>query len=146
MLDSENIAIAVRIVVLSCLQVDIYVFPVWRQSSWISDFRLRRTVFPIVPLDSLPRKHAGSRWTFVPILSGSWDLGVVTTPPRHFTFYYTDSRRSNISLKCVHQQIWKWVAPRCTEAFLKIRAGKIWRFKNTKGAVSTTPLGSSRVK
>jgi len=48
--------VAVGISLLSCLQVEIYVFPDWRPPSWISDFRLRRTVFLIVPLDTLPQK------------------------------------------------------------------------------------------
>jgi len=51
LLDPENIGIAVRIVLLSCLQVEIDVFPDWRPPSWSFDFRLRRTVFPIVPSD-----------------------------------------------------------------------------------------------
>jgi len=71
LLNPENIGSAVRILLLSCLQVDIYVFPDWRPPSLISDFPLRRTVFPIVPLDSLSRKHGCSRWNFFPILSRS---------------------------------------------------------------------------
>jgi len=50
----ENMGVAVGMSLLLCLQVEINVFPDWRPPSWISDFRLRRTVFPIVPLDSLP--------------------------------------------------------------------------------------------
>jgi len=72
----ENIGIAVRMLLLSCLQVKIYVFPEWRPPSWISDFRLRRTVFPIVLLDTLPRKHGGSHWNFVAIMSTSRDIRI----------------------------------------------------------------------
>jgi len=61
---------------LSCLQVEIYVFPDWRPPSWISDFRLRQTVFPIVPLDSLMPKTWGSRWDFVAIMSTSGDIRI----------------------------------------------------------------------
>jgi len=61
----KNIRVAVGILLLSCLQVEIYVFPDWRPLSWISDFRLCRTVFPIVPLGSLPVEVCGSpRSTF----------------------------------------------------------------------------------
>jgi len=52
-LDPENIGIAIGILLLSCLQVEKYVFPDWRPPSWIFDFRLRRIVFPIVPLEAL---------------------------------------------------------------------------------------------
>jgi len=60
----KNMGVAVGISLLSCLQVEIYVFPDWRPPdwrppSWISGFRLRRTVFLIVPLDSLPPKTWG---------------------------------------------------------------------------------------
>jgi len=48
LLDPENIGIDIRILLLSCLQVEINEFPDWRPPSWISDFRLGRTVFPIV--------------------------------------------------------------------------------------------------
>jgi len=54
LLDHENIGIAVRMLLLSCLQIEIYVFQDLMPPSWIYDFRLRRTVFTIVPLDSLP--------------------------------------------------------------------------------------------
>jgi len=55
----ENIGIADRIMLLSCLQVEIHVFPDRRPPSWISDFRLRWTVFPIIPLESIPPKSYG---------------------------------------------------------------------------------------
>jgi len=51
-----NVGVAVEISLLSCLQDAIYVFADWSLQIWISDFRLRRTVLPIVPLDSLPPK------------------------------------------------------------------------------------------
>jgi len=51
LLDPENIGIAIKIVLVSCLQVEIYVFPDWRPLSWISDCRLGRTVFLAVLLD-----------------------------------------------------------------------------------------------
>jgi len=44
----KNIGICVRLSLLSCLQVEIDLFP-----DWIADFRFRRTVFQIVPLNSL---------------------------------------------------------------------------------------------
>jgi len=37
-------------------------------------FRLRRTVFLIVPLDTLPPKTWGSRWNFVANMSTSRDI------------------------------------------------------------------------
>jgi len=43
----------------------------------------------------------------------------------------------------MHQKMWKWVAQRCTEAFLKILRGKIWRLSNTRGG-GNHPFGSSR--
>jgi len=55
----ENIGVVVGISLLSCLQVEINVFPERRPPSWICDLRLRRTVFPIVPLDLLRPKTCG---------------------------------------------------------------------------------------
>jgi len=135
LLDPENIGIAVRIVLLSCLQVEIglYVFPNWRSPSWISDFRLFRTVFSIVPLDSF-RKHGGGRWNFVPILSTCWDLRGEggNHPARHFTFLYKFTSEQNV-LKFVHQKMWKWITQRRTEAFLKNSRGIIYGVWKTQG-------------
>jgi len=105
-----------------------------------------------VTSDSIPNSTVGSllpktwssRWNFVPILSRSWDLGGGNHPPRHFTFFNTDSPRSNIVLKFIDQKMWKWVAQRYTEAFLKKLHGKNMAFGKHRGV--TTPLGSSRVK
>jgi len=121
---------------LSCLQVEIYVFPDWMPPSWISDFQLRRTVLPIVPLDSLPPKTWGSRWNFVPIMSMSWDLGGGNHPPRHFTCFYTDTLAINIFFKFLHRQMRKWVAQRCTEAFLKYSCIKHMAFEKHRGVVT----------
>jgi len=52
----ENIGLVDGISLLSCLQVEINVFPDRGPPSWICDCRLRRTVFPIVLLDFLPTK------------------------------------------------------------------------------------------
>ena len=57
LLDLENTVTAVGIAFLSGLQAEIEVFPFWGPPSWISHFRLSRTIFPVVPLD---------RWTQQP--------------------------------------------------------------------------------
>src|SRR5208282_3765583 len=66
LLDPENVGLAVETKLLSCLEAEIYVLPVYWPPSWISDFRLHRTVFGIAPLNSWTPKMGGSRWNFYP--------------------------------------------------------------------------------
>ena len=50
LLDPENGGLAVGTELLSSLEAEIQVLPVWRTSSLNSDFRLHRAVVAIVPL------------------------------------------------------------------------------------------------
>jgi len=107
---------------LSCLQVEIYVFADWRPPSWISDFRLRRTVFSIVPLDVLPPENLGVAVgiSFLSCLRAEIYGGGNHTP-RHFTCFYTDSRGSKCFLKFLQKDV-EVSSPE--EAFLKNSSGK----------------------
>ena len=52
LLDPKNGGFAVGTALLSCLETEIYVLPVYWPPSWISDFRLHRTMYAIVSLSS----------------------------------------------------------------------------------------------
>jgi hypothetical protein len=51
LLDIEEMGLAVELPLLLHLELDIKLFPFAQPPSWISDFRLRRMVFPIFPMN-----------------------------------------------------------------------------------------------
>ena len=59
LLDLKNVGTDFDIVFLSCLQAEIWVFPVWRPPSWISHFRFGRTAIMLITLDNLTPKTWG---------------------------------------------------------------------------------------
>ena len=50
---------------------------------------------------------------------GAGIQGVVITVSRHFTFWYTDSRESNIFSRFLHQKTWQFTSERSLEALQK---------------------------
>jgi len=67
------------------------------------------------------------------ILTAICFWGPVTTPLGTSLCFNTDSPGSKICLKFIHQKMWKWVAQRYTEAYLKNLHEQIWCLKNTGG-------------
>ena len=86
----------------------IYVLPYWRPPSWISGFRLHRTVFPILLLGFLTLKTWGSRLNFTPIMSTSRDVRIsrLSTAILDFWLPVTSHRIPNIALDSLTPKTW----------------------------------------
>jgi len=69
--DLENMGIAVGISLLSGIEIELRLISFYQPPSWISDFWFYPTVFLMVLLRSLPRKHRDRHRTCVSITSDS---------------------------------------------------------------------------
>ena len=69
LLDPENVGIAVGAALLSSLEAEIKILPVYGPPSWISDFWIHLAVFPIGPSGFWIQKLWGRRWNGIAFYS-----------------------------------------------------------------------------